>query len=45
MRIAVVFQPDGQAAKPVYPPRTQMAFDPVLIDRWFTWIRFQVEFI
>ena len=44
-RIAVVFQRDGQALKPVCPLRTQMAFDPDLIDHGLTWIRFWVEFV
>ena len=32
-RIAVVFQREGQAPKPVCPMRPQMALDPDLIDR------------
>jgi len=32
-RIAVLFQRDGQALKPVCPLRTQMAFDPDFVNR------------
>jgi len=42
-RIAVVFQGDGQALKPVCPLSTQMALDPDLIDHWL--ICFWVEFV
>ena len=44
-RIAVLFQRDGQALKPVCPLRTQMALEPDLIDHGLTWSRFWVEFV
>jgi hypothetical protein len=37
-RLAVLFQRDAQAAKPVCPVRTQMALDPDLIDHGLIWI-------
>jgi len=44
-RFAVLFQRDCQAPKPVFPIVAQMALYPDLIDGWFTWICFYVEFV
>ena len=43
--IAVVFQCDGHALKPVCPLMAQMALDPDLIDHGLTGIRFWMEFV
>jgi hypothetical protein len=40
LRIAILFQYDGHALKPVCPLIAQMAFEPDLINDWLTWIRF-----
>ena len=39
-RIAVLFQREGQTAKPVGPFSTQMALDPDLIDHWLSLFTF-----
>ena len=44
-RIAVLFQRDGQAAKPVCPLRTQMALEPDLIDHGLAWISCRVGIV
>ena len=44
-RIAVLLQRDGQATKPVCPLRTQMAFEPDLVDHGLTGIGFGFEFV
>jgi hypothetical protein len=43
--VAVVFQRDGQALKPVCPLTVQMALDPDLVDHWLIWINFWFEFV
>src|SRR6516165_2441553 len=44
-RLAVVFQRDGQALKPVCPVAAQVPFDPDLIDHWLTWTSCWVELV
>ena len=44
-RIAVLFQSDGQAPKPVSPLLTQMSLDPDFLDHWLIWITFWDEFV
>jgi len=44
-RIAVLFQRDGQALKPICPRAAQMALDSDLIDHSLTWSWFWFEFV
>ena len=44
-RISVLFERDGQAFEPVGPLDVQLALYPDLVDCWFTWVRFWVEFV
>ncbi len=44
-RIAVLFQRDGQAPKPVCPLGTQMALEPDLIGHEFMGVIFWIEFV
>ena len=39
-RLAIDFERNSQALKPVCPLRTQMTLDPDVIYHWLTWIRF-----
>jgi len=44
-RITVLFEGDGEALEPIGPLRSQVAFEPDLIDHHSTWVTFGVEFV